>query len=193
MDLHQKAQEIYSRDFEFKNFFICEKKLEDREYEPYRTELRRIFCDSLLDHLTLGFYLYDDMSKFRKDEYVGLFIRQAKKLYKTEPYFIAVAYFFEQDYLNCLKALKRVLKEIFIDENRKMSVDDFIYYFAIPFKNGFKSFWKKLGEMIKNIDQDEVIYDLCKMLESLYSKNNFEDILEVLLGFLQKKSRYNLS
>lgn len=117
----------------------CADKLNVLEHERV-DELRKYFCNLILDEFVRDTFVYPENFLFMKSELPKLFCEQVEKLDTIDNYYEAVTAFMKKDYKKCLRCIDQYFTDITEKEAAIINSYDIGYYLLAVFKNAFPGF-----------------------------------------------------
>lgn len=157
----------------------------------YVEDLRSIFCNRLLDAISIGYMNYKNVD-FSKDKLVQLFIKNVALLPESHKYLYSVRAFFRKEHSKCLSLIKDYISEIYEDSKKEMDEDeslllefDIVVMFIDPFKEAFDGFWAELGKVLEKYPMNPGLIKLCNIMEQFYVCKTDDEIVDYLTEVIQ--------
>ncbi len=102
-------------------------------------------------------------------------------------FYKAVGAFYQDDRRDTEKYISLYIGKIFANQDKITFAENcLIEDFVRVFKDAYPGFWKRIGSVLSSYSVDSDIVDECNLLEEYYGCFSNEDVIDVLLDFVQK-------
>ena len=161
---------------------------------PSRNELLSLYCDLLLDNLTIGYLRYSELIKFslKQDPYYVEFRSATRQLTDKDPLnqiFFAVIDLLNRNYTSVGQRLEIYIPakiKNMLSSNISFTCSDFIYCFVLPLKEGFPGMWRNVGQLLNVENAGKGFLEMCEALDYVYYSSKNEEIIDALTRVLQR-------
>ena len=151
--------------------------------DPNAHAFRELMMYEALANWTIGFYKYDFRLPLLDDETKNFLRRQIAKLPKDYDLaaFLAMV---NRNRSKCLEYLKKALLPLDPDVP-PLTENEFNTIVLTHFKNAFPGFYRSVKQFFNDIPAEQVILNLCDVLDDFYATDNPEEMVECLLPFIR--------
>lgn len=157
------------------------KYLEDKKNTKNFDALVEYCCNVFLDAIQRLFYKYDQafesyiVNHPAETNYVKLYIRTTEFIKnKNSIYYLAVSEFFKGNNEKAIEYLKQDYESPDF-KDKEVSIYNFAYSIAAPFKDAFEGFWENIYKTLSTLPTEKGVLELCKAMPLFYSSANAEE------------------
>ena len=181
---NEEATELYNSMFPAGMLFVDIADEIDKYNGEYKYDLRYKFCDVLIDTLLRGRFVWNLDTDFDNNDIIELCCAQVDMLGEFEPFYCAMASFFQKDFKKCLYYIDM----IYLDYNNKDSVysaEDIGFYFLSPFKNAFPGFWGHIRRIFSTRKIASGVFEMIDAIEAFYENKSPDLVIDKLSKVIQ--------
>lgn len=183
--------EYYQREFpQDMTLAMITSKLDSLSDHPDIQILRRLFCNELVSMLTEGYVKYGEKEfEFKEDSLWKITLDNIEKLSKEHYFYWAFYYYAKRQYKKCKEFIHKVCQS---EQESGNPLDEagILDLFLVPFKNAPDEIWDFITKEVKTINTTDGIGEFCDLISLYYRSKNNDEVLDVLLDFIQKHPDY---